>query len=287
MTRSSERSKRPSGGWFSPHALLCYCFIAGAIRRLAAGCATGRPPSDLERHTLATLVLAAPLSAWPQARAAPPRWRGIFVTSIFTSFVVAAALALGPARVWVGDRPHALLLAAWAASALQFSVRCVYYEREVADAQRCGEREAFFSMCCFSVGGLSLPCTILNQAYIAAIVPMLASPAGMDLALALALSDFACVFQLFLARRGRFPTRYFVDGATVLSGAPGAAVFGAFGHPRCSLGLCAGLALWLGVAHWRDSPPAAGKPAREPARAEPPATVEDGSRVRVRSPIRR
>jgi len=251
-------------------------FVGAAVGRLAIGCVTNVPPNKGERYLLAALVLAAPLSAVAQARKAPPRWRGIFVTSLFTAFVVAAALAVGPAQVWVGERPHALLLAAWAASALQFAVRCVYYDREVADARRCGEREAFFAMCSFSVGGLALPCTILNQAYIAAIVPLLSSPAGMvrapppeprrahapraalppaqDLALALAVSDFACVFQLFLARRGLFPTRYFVDGATVLSGAPGAAVFGAYGHPRSAAALCAALVLWLGVAHWRDSP---------------------------------
>ena len=76
----------------------------------------------------------------------------------------------------------------------------------------------------------------------------LQSPAGADLMVALALSDFLCVFQLFLTRQGRFPTSRFLEGATLLSSMPATAVFASHGRVFESSILCIGLLTWLGVA---------------------------------------
>jgi hypothetical protein len=233
------------------HSSLSYAFVAAAVSRLAYGCTTGIPPSRFIRLSLSALIVSVPLTALGRTLKSPPRWRGVFITSLFTSLFVATALAT------LEDGVHELGIltyAAWAASSLQFAHRCLFYQDEVEDARRCAESEAFFSMCSFNLwGGIKLPCTILNQAFMVLIAAELRGRAGADLLVALALSDFLCVFQLFLARQRRFPAHLFLEGATVLSSVPATAVFAAHGRLRESLVLCGGLVAWLAAARLRPA----------------------------------
>ena len=91
------------------------------------------------------------------------RTRGVFITSLFTaSFVSTALVAGGEAQGGLRARSNIIVCLAWAASALQFVHRCWNYHHEVLDAQRCCDREAFFSMCSFNMLNFKLPCTCLN-----------------------------------------------------------------------------------------------------------------------------
>ena len=227
------------------HAAISYVFVLAAVARLMFGCATGTEPSGTCRLALAALIAGVPLSALDRTLTAPPRWRGVFTTSLFTALFSSTALVFmdtsGPLSP--------IIYLAWAASALQFAYRCVHYRQEVEDAARCAEREAFFSMCSFNISdSIKLPCTILNQAFMLLIAAELQTPAGADLLVALALSDFLCVFQLFLARQRHFPAHLFLEGATVLSSVPATAVFASHGRSRESVLLCGGLMAWLTAA---------------------------------------
>uniref|UniRef100_A0A7S2A5H7 Uncharacterized protein n=1 Tax=Trieres chinensis TaxID=1514140 RepID=A0A7S2A5H7_TRICV len=237
------------------HTLASFAFLSSAVLRLSAGVILRRPPDSVQRIALALLVISVPATSVPWICAAPPRWRGVFVTSVFTSLFCATALILGERCVtddhaadsWHGHL-HPALAFAWAASASQCAWRCLRYQDEIDDATRRGgmEHRVFSSVSTFSIGGLfSLPCTVLNQAYMILIYPLLGEPGGPDAVLALALTDFACVYQLFLARRGYFPLDRFVDGAFLLSGLPGAAVLAAYGDMRSAAALVGALAVWL------------------------------------------
>ena len=202
----------------------------------------------------AALVASVPLSAIRQTIEAPPRWRGVFITSLFTaSFVSTALVAGGEAQGGLRARSNIIVCFAWAASALQFVHRCWNYHHEVLDAQRCCDREAFFSMCSFNMLNFKLPCTCLNQAFMLLIASQLHTAAGPDLLLALALSDFLCVFQLFLMRQRRFPAHLFLEGATLISSLPATAVLSAHGRLREALLLCGGLAAWLAAGRLRPT----------------------------------
>ena len=193
-------------------------------------------------------------SAIRQTMEAPPRWRGVFITSLFTaSFVSTALVAGGEAQGGLRARSNIIVCFAWAASALQFVHRCWNYHHEVLDAQRCCDREAFFSMCSFNTLNFKLPCTCLNQAFMLLIASQLHTAAGPDLLLALALSDFLCVFQLFLMRQRRFPAHLFLEGATLISSLPATAVLSAHGRLREALLLCGGLAAWLAAGRLRPT----------------------------------
>ena len=232
------------------HTALSCAFVAAATLRLAYGCATGEPPSPSVRVALAALDAAVPFTAIGPTLSAPPRWRGVFVTSMFTAiFTAVALLQFCDEREADCSNRHLdpLVACAWAASALQFAHRCVFYDSEVADAARCTDREAFFSMCSFNACGRKWPCTILNQAFMCLIASKLQTACGADLLLALALSDYLCVFQLFLARQRKFPTGYFLEGATLASSVPATAVFAAHGRAGEAALLCGALGVWLAV----------------------------------------
>lgn len=204
---------------------------------------------------MGVLVLSVPFTALRQTLSAPPRWRGVFMTSLFTAIFCSSALLLfdtGQPR----HLPHPLVCVAWGASVLQFVHRCFHYGAELADADRCSDREAFFSMCSLNVFGRKLPCTALNQGFMLLIASQLHTASGADLLVALALSDYLCVFQLFLARQSRFPTHLFLEGATLASSVPATAVFAAHGRSREAAVLCGSLAAWLAMARlWPASSP--------------------------------
>lgn len=230
------------------HSAVSYTFVTAAIARLSVGCITRRPPTRHTKVALAALILATPITALQATLRAPPRWRAVFITSLCTATFTSVALATLDYNT---HGLHPLGYAAWALSAAQFAHRCWYYSTELHDAlQHSSEREAFFSMCSFNMfgGKPKLPCTVLNQAFMLLISAEFRTPAGADLLLALALSDFLCVFQLFLCRQRRFPASFFLEGATLLSSAPATCVFAAHGRTREALILCGGLVAWLGAA---------------------------------------
>lgn len=226
------------------HTCASVLFLVGSVVRLMTACITQREATPFERQALAALVLGVPLTSIPWIYKSPPRWKGVFVTSLFTSLYCSTAL-------WVQEKKrgslHPALAIIWAASLLQTVWRCIYYPTEVKDAARVGnhEEKVFRSISTLQIGGVALPCTVLNQAYMVLISPLLYESAGTDAVLALALSDFLCVYQLFLARRGSFPLEYFKDSAAIVSGVPGAAVLASSGHHQCAIILTLALSLWL------------------------------------------
>ena len=97
----------------------------------------GRSRSAGGPRALRTLIAGVPLTALDRTLTAPPRWRGVFTTSLFTALFSSTALVFTNT-----DGPLSpIVYLAWAASALQFAHRCVHYREEVEDAARCAERE--------------------------------------------------------------------------------------------------------------------------------------------------
>ena len=134
LSMARSRSSQDSSLRLSLHSALSYAFATAAVSRLCVGCLTGRPPSRTARLGLGVLTASVPLTALPQSLRAPLRWRGVFITSLFTALFVSTALATLDDE---GRFTGRWVYIAWAASALQFGHRCARYHLEVEDAERC------------------------------------------------------------------------------------------------------------------------------------------------------